>query len=114
MSTETGRWDRRRVARYILLATFLVVVLATSFRSHDVVIRYTAPPGELKVVLFDADGDRLRTTWFRSEPREHTVSLVEGSYQVRMVLKDGFESECPLTITDRHPVFVEWCGKKVP
>jgi hypothetical protein len=81
------------------------------FMPHDILLRYEAPSGQLRISIHDAEGDRLRKTWVPSPPREHTVSLQEGEYTVTFELSDGQRAVCPLSIVDEHPVVVEWCGR---
>ncbi len=109
MKAEAEKWDRRRIARYVLLASLAVMFLTTSFRTHDVALRYDVSGGELKIALFDDEGDRLRTTWFPGPPYEHTVSLAEGRYTVRLSRSDDRECVRSFSVVDEHPVIVDGC-----
>ena len=52
--------------------------------SNDVHLRYAAPPGKLRVTLYDSEGNRLRRTDFEGQSFRHTVVLPRGHFEAEL------------------------------
>ena len=59
-----------------------------STMNNTVRMSYLVPPGDLAVIIFDVDGQRLRRTQFGANVRQHELQLPEGSYTAELTPAD--------------------------
>ncbi len=104
--------ERPRWLRY-LTAVFAALAIAYAARTWEsgarkVTLSYRAPAGDLRVSLYDADGQFIRRVEFGTSDRSHEVRMPSGDFRVRMELPDRAPVERRGRVEDTGHVEIVW------
>ena len=102
----------RRLLRYavgICAALALIYGVRTyNDASIDVTLVYGAPPGQLEVVLRDAEGERLRRSVFGGPERRHSVTLPRGRYRAELRMAGRSPAYRAFEVNDASTIELNW------
>lgn len=86
----------------------IVGLRAWQAASRSITLRYDAPDGELTVIIYASDGQRVRRTTFGPGiERQHALRLPDGAYRAELRVA-GRTSARPFRVERDAALLIDW------